>query len=184
MATSNNATANVAANNTTEAGGGGSILQELCSRPKNYANPLGSKDNENSSTTEMASDSSLKMKIKRSNSTNSSNGKQDLHESDNKKTCMTKKRKEPNHSSSSTSSSRSSSPRSFHIERSFHERHLICFYRSSASPISQLPPFLLSAITAGKDNAAASNAGGPRLDALLRQVANGPPNKKAKVRLH
>ena len=49
--------------------------------------------------------------------------------------------------------------------------------RSSASPISHLPPFLLAAMTGGMNN-------GPRLDALLRQVAQGgPPLKKAKVRL-
>ena len=47
------------------------------------------------------------------------------------------------------------------------------FIRSSASPISQLPPFLLAAMTAG--------ANGPRLDALLRQMAQGPPSKKPKV---
>ena len=47
--------------------------------------------------------------------------------------------------------------------------------RSSASPISHLPPFLLQAMTGGMNN-------GPRLDALLRQVAQGaPPHKKAKV---
>ena len=49
------------------------------------------------------------------------------------------------------------------------------FIRSSASPISQLPPFLLAAMTAG--------ANGPRLDALLRQMSHsgGPPSKKPKV---
>ena len=48
------------------------------------------------------------------------------------------------------------------------------FCRSSASPISQLPPFLLAAMTAG--------ANGPRLDALLRQMSQGgPPSKKPKV---
>ena len=39
-----------------------------------------------------------------------------------------------------------------------------------------MPPFLLAAMTGGMNN-------GPRLDALLRQVAQGaPPHKKAKVR--
>ena len=55
--------------------------------------------------------------------------------------------------------------------------------RSSASPISQLPPFLLAAMSGGGGGSSAPGSNGPRLDALLRQVAtNGPPSKKAKVR--
>ena len=63
------------------------------------------------------------------------------------------------------------------LYRKFDYQLYSCF-RSSASPISQLPPFLLAAMGSGSNN----TSGGPKLDALLRQVNNGPPSKKAKVR--
>ena len=112
-----------------------SILQELCSRPKNYgANPSTTVASMEPTASATASEGvatekalqpqpvlpqppespSLKMKIKRSNSTNSKEAAEDKAEQPPKKSAASnsKKRKDPvPTSSSSTSSSRSSSPR-------------------------------------------------------------------------
>lgn len=184
-----------------------SILQELCSRPKNYgANPTtGGASMEIAATASSEAEKQplqspavapvatvlpqpespgLKMKIKRSNSTNSKDSAEDKNETESrpKKSSNSKRKKDmaAATSSSSTSSSRSSSPRYYELKQTLYKPTIfnlffVFFIRSSASPISQLPPFLLAAMTAG--------ANGPRLDALLRQMSQGggPPSKKPKV---
>ena len=114
---------NMTSNDSQPLASKSSILQELCSRPKNYgANPAASLEASNTASEgekqpmlpvqpilPQPDSPSLKMKIKRSNSTNSK--EEDKLEQPPKKSSNSKKRKDVATSSSSTSSSRSSSPR-------------------------------------------------------------------------
>lgn len=147
-----------------------SLLELELSRQRPTTTTTTTEDDAASKESSNSSSPSIKMKIKRtnSNSSTSSNGKLTEMSSLANSETSEKVKKRPKDLSapatSSSSSSRSSSP------------------RSTASPISQLPPFLLAAMTGGVNSSTAAN--GPRLDALLRQVAGGgggPPSKKPKL---
>ena len=135
-----------------------SILQELCSRPKNYgANPTttgGTASMEMAATASSEAEKQplqspaapvatvlpqpespgLKMKIKRSNSTNSKDSAEDKNETESrpKKSSNSKRKKDmaaaPT-SSSSTSSSRSSSPRYDDLKQTYQSTYFNpCFH--------------------------------------------------------
>ena len=135
-----------------------SILQELCSRPKNYgANPTttgGTASMEMAATASSEAEKQplqspaapvatvlpqpespgLKMKIKRSNSTNSKDSAEDKNETESrpKKSSNSKRKKDmaaaPT-SSSSTSSSRSSSPRYDELKQTYQSTYFNpCFH--------------------------------------------------------